>query len=172
MDARLAKANYDFCEKTIALKENLELSYLELAKHLHLIELNRMYLPNFDTWEDFLIEVKISRATASKLLNIWRRLVIEYKITPETLAKAGGWSVVAEVLPYATSRTASEDWLCKARNNTRSDLRKFLKEAKTGLVMVDCRHSKEEIIVFAKCVKCGDTHRIYPEQLKYPVELK
>ena len=37
MDNKLAKSNFDYCEDTIKLKNDLELSYLELAKRLTLI---------------------------------------------------------------------------------------------------------------------------------------
>lgn len=164
MDRRLAKVNYEYCTETLSLKNRLELSYLELAERLHKIQLNKMYLPNYDTFEDFCTEMKISLATASKLINIWLRFVIKFKIAPKMLAEAGGWSVVAELLPYAESRTSAERWLRQAKANTRTDLRKSLLEVKTGIDMSTCKHAREEVITFKKCLDCGETHRIYDDE--------
>ncbi len=145
------------------MKGDLELSYLALAERLHRIHLNRMYQPNFDTFEDFLEEIKISKGTASKMINIYLTFVVKYKIENKKLADAGGWTVVAEVLPYITSKTSALDWLVKCRQLTRSDLRKTITERKTGIMMDTCKHKDEEIITFAKCNTCGDTRRIYPD---------
>ncbi len=164
MDKKVAKVNFEYCTETLSLKNRLELSYLELAERLHKIQLNRMYEPNYDTFDDFLQEMKISFATASKLINIWVRFVIKFKIAPRMLADAGGWSVVAEILPYANSKTSAERWLRAAGSNTRSDLRKSLMEVKTGIDMSTCKHARVEIITYQKCNDCGDTQRIYADE--------
>lgn len=158
-----AKVNFTYCEETIRMKDELELSYLKLAERLHRIHLNRMYLPNFETFDDFLEEIKISKATASKMINIYLTFVVKYKIEDKKLALAGGWSVVAETLPYITSKTAALDWLVKCKHLTRADLRKSLLEKKTGIDMRDCDHEDEEKITFYKCKRCGNTHREYDE---------
>lgn len=166
MNKNLAKVNYEYCNETLSLKNRLELSYLELAERLHKIQLNRMFEPNYDTFEEFLMEMKLSMATASKLINIYLRFVIKFKIQPRLLADAGGWSVVAELLPYAENKTSAERWLRQAKSNTRSDLRKSLMEVKTGIIMSSCKHKRQEKITFFKCLDCGETHREYEEEPK------
>lgn len=170
MNKTLAKVNFDYCQETLQLKNGLELSYLDLAQRLHKIQLNKMYLPNFDTFDDFLDEIKVSRATASKMINIWLTFVVKYRIDTRRLADAGGWSVVAEILPYATSKTAAVDWLVKAKVNRRRDLRKLLTEEKTGIIMSTCKHVTTVTITFKRCEDCGETFRVYDDEEKVAQE--
>lgn len=164
MNKQLAQIHFKYCEQTIELKSSLELGYLDLAQRLWKISERRMFEPNYESFEEFLMDIKISRATANKLMNIWHRFIHEFGIKPKLLADAGGWSIVAEVLPYARNKSEAEDWLLLAKSNSRNDLRKHLIEAKTGIIMVNCRHADEEEITFYKCRKCGETRRKYPDE--------
>lgn len=164
MDKRIAKTNFDYCQETIALKGELELSYLDLASRLYKIRLNRMFEPNFDTFDDFLEEIKISRGSANKLINIWYRFIIQFKIKPKLLAAAGGWTIVAEILPHAENKAQAERWLRDAQENRRGDLRKNLKEHKTGIDMRVCKHRHRTAITFLKCKDCGDTEQFFSEE--------
>lgn len=166
MDARIAKTNFGYCQETIALKGDLELSYLDLASRLHKIQLNKMYEPNYETFDEFLEEIKLSRATASKLINIWRRFVIQFKIKPRVLADAGGWSVVAELLPVVENKSQAEKWLLSAKETRRGDLRKNLLELKTGVLMMKCKHKEVDVICFWKCKRCGESGRMDDEEIR------
>src|SRR3990167_7044707 len=128
MNKALAKTNFDYCQETMKLKGDLELSYLDLASRLNKIQEDKMYEPNYEDFDEFLQEIKISRATANKLINIWVRFVIQFQIAPKLLAEAGGWSVVAEILPYAENKTVAIRWLKEAKESRRVDLRKSLTE--------------------------------------------
>ena len=156
MDKKIAAVNFDYCKETLALKGSLELKYLNLASRLHKIQLNHMYQPNYETFDDFLAEMKISRATANKLINIWVRFIIQFKIKPKLLAEAGGWSVVAEILPHAETKAQAERWLRDAKENKRGDLRKNLKEHTTGQDMRLCKHKNLRAVMFNRCVDCGE----------------
>lgn len=162
MDSGVAKKNFDYCEETIALKYRLELSYLEFAERLYKISRDRLYLPNYDSFPEFLEELKISGGSASKLINVWVKFVMEFKVSKKVLSESGGWTKAAEILPYADSRQSAEDWLMRAKTLGRSDLRKMIKEAKTGILMGECPHPKNQVetITFCKCGRCGDTWRI------------
>ncbi len=165
MDKLTAKTNFNYCQETISLKSDLELSYLDLASRLHKIQLNRMYEPNYESFDEFLEEIKISKSTASKLINIWVRFVIQFKIKPKMLADAGGWTVVAEILPYADTKKSAERWLLDAKENRRKDLRKNLLELKTGISMSKCKHKNKRHVLFWKCEDCGETGQIFAEEL-------
>lgn len=164
MDSKIAKTNFDFCKETMALKSELEMSYLQLGQRLGRIVIEKMYEPNYETFDEFLEEIKLSRATASKLINVYSKFIFEFKIRPQLLAEAGGWSKVAEILPFAENKSQAEAWLQKAKHITQSDLRKEIKEAKTGISMAGCKHVDCEVITFRKCRTCGDTERIYDKE--------
>lgn len=163
MDKRIAATNFDYCQETISLKSELEISYLDLASRLHRIELNRMFEPNYDTFDDFLEDIKLTRSSASKMIAVWRTFIIKFKMKPKQIAQAGGVYKAYEVIKYSNTRKQAEEWLLRAKENTRRDLRKHLTEAKTGISMVECKHKDCEIITYRLCKKCGDTERIYDE---------
>jgi hypothetical protein len=153
----------EYCEETIRLKENIEMSFLELGERLMRIRDERLYENNWEAFEDFLMEVKISNGTASKLINIYQRFVLEYKIPLKKLASAGGWSVVAECLPLIKSKDEALEWLEKAGFMTQTDIRREMKEAKTGIMMKDCDHDWE-YISFRTCSKCSLKERVYEKE--------
>lgn len=164
MHQAIAKTNFDYCQKTMLLKNDLEMSYLLLGERLQRISDEKMYEPNYDTFEDFLQELNISRSTASKLINVWSRFVVGFKIKPKVLAQAGGWSKVAEILPFAENKTQALDWLIKAKTLTQADLRKELIEFRTGVEMRGCEHPEVETITFQRCLKCHESFKIYEEK--------
>ncbi len=162
MNALEAQKNFSYCEETIRLKQSFEVRYLEFASRLAKIEAEKMYQPNFETFDEFLEEIKVDRSVASRMIAVWRKFVVEFKFRPKQIAAAGGWSKVYEVVKYSTTKKQATEWLKKlSAGLTRSDLRKELQEAKTGIMMSECKHKNFEEIVFQKCLDCGDTFRIY-----------
>jgi hypothetical protein len=155
----------EYCEETIRLKENIEVAFLDLGERLMRIRDERLYENNWDAFEDFLMEVKISSGTASKLINIYQRFVLEYKISTKKIALAGGWSIVAECLPLVKTKDEALEWLEKAGFMTQTDIRREMKEAKTGIMMKDCEHDWT-YIKFRTCEKCSLKERVYEEKSK------
>lgn len=150
-DQRTSKRNYLFCKETFELKENLEGNFMSLGERLSMIWKEALYLPNYDTFTDFLEDLKMSRATASKLIQIHEVLVMKYDFEPKEIADAGGWSSVSEVVPFATTKKEARMWLSRVKHNTRADLRRFIAEAKTGVKMDKCKHKN-----FYKIKICED----------------
>lgn len=165
MDRKIADKNYHYCQQTLALKNQLELGFLEVGERLHKILSEEMYRPNYDTFVDFLEEMKISLPTASKLMNVWVKFVLTFKVKTKLLAEAGGWTKAAEVLPYVQNKEEAETWLIRAKELNQKDLRQELREAKTGIRIDSCDHKgKFETITFRRCVSCGYSERIYAEE--------
>lgn len=161
MNNKVARSNFEYCQDTLKAKYDLELSYLDLASRLYNIHRESMFEPNYETFDEFLEELKISRFTANRLINIWSRFILEFKIRPKVLALAGGWSIVAEILPHVENKKQAEHWLHEAQGMRQRDLRKNLKEKSTGIDMRVCKHRDYEVITFKKCNHCGETIRIY-----------
>ena len=154
MTKELEKKNYDFCLETIALKGAIEESFLQLGKRLYTIRENEMYLPSYETFDEFSLELKMSRATISKLLNIYQLFIHRFGIPEKRLLQAGGWSNVAELLPVVTTKAMALTWLDKAEALTRADLRIALTAKKTGVDPSDCEHDKD-YFVLKVCRICG-----------------
>jgi|ETNvirnome_2_300_1030623.scaffolds.fasta_scaffold06717_5 hypothetical protein len=149
----LAKKNYDYCNDTIALKSDIETRFLELGHRLWEIRQKELYKPNYETFDEFTLELKMSRATVSKLVNIYETFVKQFGVPQKLLVGAGGWSVVAEVLPLATTKPKAITWLEKAGTLTRADLRKDILVAKGGKDIDDCDHD-EDYLILKICRKC------------------
>ncbi len=146
----------DFCEETISRKHILELGWIEFCGRLKEIRDKALYTGRWDSFEDFLTDPQMAmdKGTASKMITIHEKLILEYKIKPTMIANAGGWSKVAECLPAISDKKSAEEWLSKASSLSKSDLRKEIKENKTGIRMSNCEHNDFYLIKI--CRKCGD----------------
>lgn len=152
--------NHNYCTKAIKLKNDLETGFIVLGEHLHNIYANSLWEASWDSWEAFVSELKMSSNHVNKLMQIYRTLVLSYGLKAEHIVTAGGWSVVADILPMITSKKDALKWLNKAQVLTRADLRKEIKEVKTGLPMAQCKHLNKEMIPMCKCIDCGDMWRV------------
>lgn len=151
----MAKTNKDleYCKDALTLKTSLEEGFLRLGEYLLNIKEKSLYEPNWASWEEYSIELKMSQNSINKLIQIYQTLVLNHGIPEKKIVDAGGWSVIADLLPVIKSKEDAEEWLTKAKELTREDLRKELTEEKTGLPMKDCRHRNTYTIVV--CRDCG-----------------
>lgn len=153
------KKNYEFCEQTIERMNQIETDYLARAEDLHKIQSENLFRPSWDSFEEFCMELKgIKYKSIMKLIGIYEKFVLQFKLSPARIAKAGGWTTVAEVLPVVKTREDALRWLETAETKTREHLRQDLKEAKTGLDMTKCKHKKAYVIRI--CPDCGVKERI------------
>lgn len=146
----------DFCEETINKKHLLEVGFLELFSRLKEIRDKELYKGRWENFEDFLQDPQmgLDKGTASKMITIHERFIIEYKISPAKIANVGGWSKIAEILPVVKNKKSAEEWIEKATSLSKSDLRKEVKEEKTGMDMSKCKHKNYYIVKI--CRDCGD----------------
>lgn len=151
---------YEYCEETIKFKNNIEASYLALCARLHKIKTERLFEASFETWEMFLEELRVDRATAEKMVKIYDLLVLNYKISPAKIEEAGGWSVVAEILPIATSKEEAEEALEYAKGARKKDVRIYVTQKRNGLVVQTmCMHKDTYVVEI--CRECGDRWEVH-----------
>lgn len=152
--------NYGFCQKTIEGINEIESNYLARAEDLHKIRSLSLYRPAWDSFEEFCMELKSLKYTSvMKLVGIHEKFVLNYKISQARIAKAGGWSTVAEILPVIKTKEDAIKWLNTAQDKTREHLRQDIKEAKTGKDMRKCAHKRTYTIRI--CEDCGMKERIH-----------
>ncbi len=144
-----------YCKETIQSKKNLEIAWLDLASRLKEIRDKELFLGQWDSFEDFLDDpaMAMDKATASKMITIHERLILEYGFQPKELALAGGWSKISEVLPVITDKESAKEWLEQCGVLSKADLRKEVKEARSGISEIDCRHANTYTIEV--CRDCG-----------------
>lgn len=150
--------NYGYCKETLTFKVKLEEGYLVLAERLKKIRDERLFAQGWEYFGDFLEEMHMSETTASKMINIYEKFVLEWKFSSEDLLQAGGWSSIAETLPIVKTREDAEDALLQAGTLTRGDLRKYVTEKKTGKPMDLCLH--EDSYNINICRSCGERRAI------------
>jgi hypothetical protein len=152
---------YDYCRKAIDAKTNIEVRFLELGAMLYKIKEQDMYEPAWSSWEEFRDELKLSDASVSKLLNIYKIFVLHYQIPNERLSLAGGWSAVAELLPAispeTTSRERVEELLDIATIQTRMDVRRTVSDVKRGK---PCEHKITHDLHLRCCDDCSERWKI------------
>lgn len=146
---------YNYCEETIQLKGELEKGYLGLCARLHKIKTERLYEASYETWQLFLEELKIDRATAERMVKIYDTFILRFNISPAKIQGAGGWSVVAELLPISNSKEEAEEALDYATGALRKDVRIYVHAKRYGKELEKlCRHHDTYLVRI--CRDCGD----------------
>lgn len=139
------KGKYEFCMEALHRKANLERDYLELGRMLYLIKEKALFEGHWDSWDVFAMELKMSQSAISRIMRIYATFQLRFKFSARMLVDAGGWTVLADLLPSIdedTTRERVEDLLRLATDQSRTDLGRTLKEGKTGISMTH-KHTEE-----------------------------
>jgi hypothetical protein len=156
MEKALKEKGYALCEKTRELKDDLEKGFLVLGKNLHKIKTEEMYLCQWLTWEDYLDDMKLSQATASKLITIYEKFILEWKIDQQLLVDVGGWSNAYTLIPLLKGKGEEEikHSIKELSLLSRSSLDQRRLEAKTGISQDTCLHTGATYTLII-CKTCG-----------------
>ena len=151
------ETNIDFCEETITKKHLLEVGWIELCGRLKEIRDNGLYEGRWDTFEDFLQDPQmgLDKSSASKMITIHEKFIIEYKMSPARIANAGGWSKVAEILPAVKDKESAEKWIDEASSLSKSDLRKQVNEERHP-ESIGCKHLNSYRVIMCCCRDCNN----------------
>jgi len=145
----------NFLKDTVSLLRQIEGAFLELGSRFYKIREEKLYKSEFETFEDFILDARTSKATVSKLITVHEVFVLKYKIAPAKLA-AVGWSSLYAAAPYADSKQKAEDLVEQARLLTRTDLTRALQQESGKQTL--CKH---EWITVRKCTNCSIQERVY-----------
>lgn len=156
---KLESERYAFCQETIALFSQTQIAYMALAQRLYEIKRNKLYLPFWESFNAYCIEMsEMSASMRSRLIRLHERLVVEAGIPSEEVGEAG-WSKIAEALPLINDQESARRWVDTAKHMTKTDFCREVKEAKTGLPMAKCDHKDNYTI--RVCRTCGFKWRVY-----------
>ncbi len=148
----------EVCQAAITKKHTVETLWLELAANLKEIRDDGLWEGRWESFEDFLQDpsMGMDKATASKMITIHEKLVIEYGIPTKEIADGGGWSVIAEVLPVITDVESAKEWVERAASLSKSDLRKEVNEARGKVTNgIGCKHPNVYTYTTQCCRDCG-----------------
>lgn len=121
----------------------------------------KMYQNQWETFSEYVEEMRMSESSASKIISIYEKFVVQYQFEPQRIIEAGGWSQVAEILPMVKNKEDAEVWLEKSSMLTRKDLRDEMTEAKTGKSQITCPHTETYTVKI--CKECNVRIKVYEE---------
>lgn len=146
----------DFCKETIERKGALEMGWIDLAARLKEVRDGELYKGHWDSFEDFLNDpqMDMDKGTASKMITIHERLIVDLKIPKQSIVDAGGWSKLSEAMPVINTVEDAIEWIEKASVLSKDDLRKEVntKRGKDAKV-ASCKHT--DTYTIAVCRDCG-----------------
>ena len=153
---------YLFCEQTRMLKDKTEIACLELGKRLLYIKDNNLAESQYGGFDLYLDDIKIKRSTADHMMRVYKRFCIEFTIPMETVAEAGGYTRVYELLPIAKTRETALQALESAKHlPSRESIKKMVKEELNDPQVNTCIHEETFVIKVCKC--CNEKWRVYEE---------
>ena len=152
--------NYNYCLECIEWKEQLEAAFLVLGEKLMRIRDGHFYDESWETFEDYLKEIKMQPSVASRLITVYKKFILEYEVEPKKIAVAGGWSNAYEIIGKSNSKEEAEEWLERFEYaDSTKTVGKIKKELRTGVKQDECSHS--EFYTLHVCKKCGEKVRDY-----------
>lgn len=147
-----------FLKETIQLKVDTESAFLELAARLYRIHSEEMWKTDYESYEEFLLDARISKATASKLESVYTTFVLKHKIPSKKLAEVG-WSSLYTIASHSDTKERAEELVEKAALLTRDDLVRSLENE--GGKQDRCKHPKFRTVQV--CEECGYRVRVYED---------
>lgn len=158
MDKKLT--NYNYCQACIEWKEQIELAFIVLGEKLMNIRDKYMYVDSWESFDDYLKEIKMQPSVASRLITVYKKFVLEYELPVDRIAAAGGWSNAYEIIGKSKDREEALSWLERFENaDSEKTVGSIKKELRSGISRDDCPHSESYILKV--CLKCGEKVRVY-----------
>lgn len=158
-----AEIVFDLVEKLKEAKQGAVKSFLVIGQILDRVESEKLYLyygQHIETFDNFLREVRMGRATAYNCVRIWREFgeILKSKNLDIEYFR------LVRLLPVVEADN-KEDWLNKAQD---LDVKAFddeIREAKGKVPTDSCNHTGEKMYL-ERCMTCGKMRKVSIEQLK------
>jgi len=78
-----------YIEETLLLKKRIESYFLELGERLRKIRDEQLYIGRYESFDEFLIDMDISKSTASQIISVFSFYSEKHKISSSKLAQVG-----------------------------------------------------------------------------------
>lgn len=148
---------HEYCEETIALKDKLENSFLELGERLTKIRNEQVYIKaGYESFALFLWEIKMTESVASKIITVYENLVLRFGVDKEKIIAVGGYSIAYPIAQMVKSKEEAEHWLEKGSLLNKKDLEDEIRELKKGTHLCDFKD-----LHIRQCLICGKKEKIY-----------
>jgi len=129
--AERGKIAFELEQKVKELQHSIGSNFLEMGKVLKEIRDNQYYRElGYDTITDWLQERSISAGWAWNFINIYEIFILEHKLSPARVLETD-YSKLSLILPIVKRHPDQvDDWLTKAENLRRIDLRREIMDFK------------------------------------------
>lgn len=146
-----------YCEETIELVYNIESAFISLGERLYKIQNERLWEGRWDSYKEYLSDIKISPGKASKIVSIYETYVLKYHVPVEKLSCVG-WSSLYTMLVAVEDEKSAHDWVEKGTILRREDIEDEVRDIRLGRV---CEHKDCEDFHLKVCLDCKKRFRVY-----------
>ena len=145
-----------YLNETLALKTELEKNYILLSERLYNIFTERYWdKAGYGSFDEFLMELRMSRQTASKLITIYRIYIVEKKVALTQLLSVRSWESLYLARSLATTPEKTQEVVESCAVMSQHDVRELVVDDK------ECEgHDFYEMRV---CRNCGHKEMIYKD---------
>jgi len=153
-------------QRIIELKNNIGKSFIMLGQELFFFEKEKQYLElDYKTFEQYLgdPDVDIQRRTAFMLKGIYEDFIHKLKVQPVALFEIE-YSKLDVIRPYVDEQNVDE-WLAKARNLSRTDLRYEITESLSENLDADIQIDRAEELLQKWQCEVGQVWKIGEHRL-------
>lgn len=165
MPKKLLSNDRQYCLEVIELKQRTECDFIILGRELDRIKREEKWRAGWSSWEEYLVDMRLAPSSAYQIISIWKKLVEMGGIEPLRIAKAGGWTVVAKILPKVKEKDDAEKYISLVEAHpTRTALAQTLEEEERGSDMAKCRH--EDVYYLRICRDCGLREQVFVDGQK------
>lgn len=148
-----------YCKETVLLKNKLEESFLELGERLYKIRNERLYeQEGYESFALFVWELKMSESSASKIISVYEKLILELGVEKEKVIAVGGYSIAYPIAQFVKTKDEAENWLDKGAVLTKKDIEEEIREVKKGIHTCDMYE-----LHIKQCKICGKKEKVYEE---------
>lgn len=121
----------EFLRETVQLVKQIETRFLELGARLYKIREEKLWYGSYDSFNDFLQEIKLTPGNASILSSVHKNYVLDGGIEIENLAGIP-YSNLYEAIPLIEKEGVTSAAV-KAETLTRSEIKDEVREQKLGV---------------------------------------
>ena len=147
-------------------KQQVINSFLTIGRCLDLVESEKLYSfygEHLETFNDFLREIRLGRATAYNCMRIWRefgKVLLSKNLDIDYFRLVR----LLPILKEETKEEVREDWLYKAQDLDVKGFDDEIREAKGQIPQDTCNHSGEKTY-FQRCSICGKLEKANIEEI-------
>ena len=141
----------EFCDETIALKQTLESGFIVLGERLSRIKREQMWEGQWSSFAEFLHEMDINEATASRLMTVYETYVEQYNIEQQYLSGKSWYTLyeMRKLIPENADTEKVKELVQSTDGMTRVGLKELIRNQEHP----ECEHEWYEVRI-RQCRNC------------------